>query len=61
MEIPRPGSKYEKTYKDHQEVKGGNSCIIKTKGDEKVFAVVVFLGPHPWYTEVPRLGAESEL
>ena len=25
------------------------------------FVVVVFLGPHPWQMEVPRLGVESEL
>ena len=26
-----------------------------------IFYFFVFLGPHPWHIEVPRLGAESEL
>ena len=26
-----------------------------------IFFFLVFLGPHPWHMEVPRLGVESEL
>ena len=26
-----------------------------------VFVFVLFLGPHPWHVEVPRLGVELEL
>ena len=26
-----------------------------------LFIYLVFLGPHPWHMEVPRLGAELEL
>ena len=26
-----------------------------------LFIYLVFLGPHPWHIEVPRLGIESEL
>ena len=26
-----------------------------------LFLIFVFLEPHPWYMEIPRLGAESEL
>ena len=28
---------------------------------KRCFVVVVFLGPHPWHMEVPRLGVGSEL
>ena len=28
---------------------------------KKFFCFFVFLGPHPWHMEVPRLGVESEL
>ena len=27
----------------------------------KIFYFFAFLGPHPWYTDVPRLAVESEL
>ena len=26
-----------------------------------IFYFFVFLGPHPWHMEIPRLGIESEL
>ena len=29
--------------------------------ETNVFIYLVFLGPHLWHMEVPRLGAESEL
>ena len=28
---------------------------------QSLFFFFVFLGPHPWHTEVPRLGVELEL
>ena len=31
----------------------------KISRDKTIF--FVFLGPHPWHMEVPRLGVESEL
>ena len=34
---------------------------VKSKLKKKKTFFVCFLGPHPWYIQVPRLGVESEL
>ena len=36
-----------------------NHLSVKSLG--QVFCFLVFLGPHSWHMEVPRLGVESEL
>ena len=47
-----------KTYgkKVRSEGKVASNSVVK-----RVLLLFVFLGPHPWHMEVPRLGVESEL
>ena len=34
---------------------------MEKERNSHLFFFFSFLGPHPWHTEVPRLGVESEL